>query len=113
VTLLQERMRTEITRVPAATRQVTEWVLSVDGALAAAVGAYMFTPRPTGSSPDLPSPGSRHVHWSRHPARRRIRVFARRAYLADRSWTTQVVSGTGLMILALAGVVIFAVIWIL
>jgi hypothetical protein len=40
-------------------------------------------------------------------------VFARRVYLADRSWTSQVVFGTGLMVLALAGAVIFAVIWIL
>jgi hypothetical protein len=39
--------------------------------------------------------------------------FARRVYFADRSWTSQVVFGTGLMVLALAGAVIFAVIWIL
>lgn len=41
MTLLQERMRTEITRTPVV-RHVTEWVTGVVGALAAAVGAYMY-----------------------------------------------------------------------
>jgi len=114
VTLLQERMRTEITRVPAATRHVTEWVLGVVGGLAAAVGAYMFYAPVNWFLAGLAEAwylgmfvGAGIVLAAA------FGVFARRAYLADRSWTSQVVWGTGLMVLALAGAVIFAVIWIL
>jgi hypothetical protein len=114
VTLLQERMRTEITRVPAATRHVTEWVLGIVGALAAAVGAYMFY------APANWFLGGLAESWyfgmfvgAGILLAIAFGVFARRVYLVDRSWTTQVVFGTGLMALALAGAVIFAVIWIL
>jgi hypothetical protein len=114
VTLLQERMRTEITRVPAATRHVTEWVLGIVGALAAAVGVYMFY------APANWFLGGLAESWyfgmfvgAGILLAIAFGVFARRVYLVDRSWTTQVVFGTGLMALALAGAVIFAVIWIL
>lgn len=114
MTLLQERMRTEITRVPAATRHVTEWVLGIVGALAAAVGVYMFY------APANWFLGGLAESWyfgmfvgAGILLAIAFGVFARRVYLVDRSWTTQVVFGTGLMALALAGAVIFAVIWIL
>jgi hypothetical protein len=114
VALLQERMRTEITRVPAATRHVTEWVLGIVGALAAAVGAYMFYAPANWFLTGLAEAwyfgmfvGAGILLASA------FGVFARRVYLVDRSWTSQVVFGTGLMALALAGAVIFAVIWIL
>jgi hypothetical protein len=114
VTLLQERTRTEITRVPAATRHVTEWVLGIVGALAAAVGVYMFY------APANWFLGGLAESWyfgmfvgAGILLAIAFGVFARRVYLVDRSWTTQVVFGTGLMALALAGAVIFAVIWIL
>ena len=114
MTLLQERMRTEITRVPAATRHVTEWVLGVVGVLAAAIGTYMFYAPANWVLAGLAESwylgmlvGAGIILAAA------FGVFARRAYLADRSWTAQVVFETGLTILALAGAVTFAVIWIL
>ena len=114
VSLLQERMRTEITRVPAATRHVTEWVLGVVGVVAAAVGAYLFY-----APANWVLAGQAEAWYLGMFVGAGILlaaafgVFARRMYLADRSWTTQVVFGTALMALALAGAVIFTVIWIL
>jgi hypothetical protein len=114
VTLLQERMRTEITRVPAATRHVTEWVLGIVGALAAAVGAYMFYAPANWFLAGLAEAWYFGMFVGAGILlATAFGVFARRMYLVDRSWTTQVVFGTGLMALALAGAVIFAVIWIL
>jgi hypothetical protein len=40
-------------------------------------------------------------------------VLARKAYLAHRDWTTMSIWATGLAIAALAGAVVFALIWIL
>lgn len=114
MTLLQERMRTEITRVPAATRHVTEWVLGIVGALAAAVGAYMFYAPANWFLAGLAEAWYFGMFVGAGILLAiAFGVFARRVYLVDRSWTTQVVFGTGLMALALAGAVIFAVIWIL
>jgi len=114
VTLLQERTRTEITRVPAATRHVTEWVLGIVGALAAAVGAYMFYAPANWFLAGLAEAWYFGMFVGAGILlAAAFGVFARRMYLADRSWTSQVVFGTGLMVLALAGAVIFAVIWIL
>ena len=114
VTLLQERMRTEITRVPAVTRHITEWVLGVVGVLAAAVGAYMFYAPANWVLAGLAESWylGMFVGAGLFLAAA-FGVFARRMYLADRSWTTQVVFSTGLMVLALAGAATFAVIWIL
>jgi hypothetical protein len=114
VTLLQERTRTEITRVPAASRHLTEWVLGIVGVVAAAVGVYMFYAPANWFLAGLAEAwylgmlvGAGVVLAAA------FGVFARRMYLADRSWTAQVIWGTGLMALALAGAVVFAVIWIL
>ena len=114
VTLLQERTRTEITRVPAASRHLSEWVLGVVGVLAAAVGAYMFYAPASWVLAGLAEAWylGMFVGAGLFLAAA-FGVFAQRMYLADRSWTSQVVFGTGLMVLALAGAVIFAVIWIL
>ena len=114
MTLLQERARTEITRVPVGTRHFTEWMLGVVGVLAAAVGAYMFYAPANWVLAGLAESwylgmfvGAGIVLAAA------FGVFARRMYLADRSWTAQVIFGTGLMALALVGAVIFAAIWIL
>jgi len=114
VTLLQERTRTEITRVPAATRHVFEWVLGIVGALAAAVGAYMFYAPANWFLAGLAEAWYFGMFVGAGILlATAFGVFARRVYLVDRSWTAQVVFGTGLMVLALAGAVVFAVIWIL
>jgi hypothetical protein len=114
VTLLQERMRTEITRVPAATRHVFEWVVGVVGVLAAAVGAYMFYAPANWVLAGLAESWYLGMFVGAGILlAAAFGVFARRMYLADRSWTAQVIWGTGLMALALAGAVVFTVIWIL
>lgn len=114
VTLLQERTRTEITRVPTATRHITEWVLGVVGALAAAVGAYMFYAPTSWVLAGLAESWYLGMFVGAGlMLAAAFGVFARRMYLVHRSWTTQVVFGTGLMALALAGAFLFAVIWIL
>ena len=114
MTLLQERTRTEITRVPAPTRHVTEWVVGIVGALAAAIGAYMFYAPANWFLAGLAEAWYFGMFVGAGILlATAFGVFARRVYLVDRSWTTQVVFGTGLMALALAGAVIFAVIWIL
>ena len=94
-------MRTEITRVPADTRHITEWVLGVVGVLAAAVGAYMFYVPANWVLAGLAESWylGMFVGAGLFLAAT-FGVFARRMYLADRSWTTQVVFGTGLMVLA-------------
>jgi predicted outer membrane lipoprotein len=114
VTLLQERMRTEITRVPAATRHVFEWVLGVVGVLAAAVGAYLFYAPANWVLAGLAEAWYFGMFVGADILlAAAFGVLARRVYLADRTWTTQVVLGTGLMVLELAGAVTCAVIWIL
>ena len=114
VTLLQERMRTEITRVPAATRHVFEWVLGIVGVLAAAVGAYLFYAPANWVLAGLADSWYFGVFVGADILlAAAFGVFARRVYLVDRTWTTKVVFGTGLMVLELAGAVTYAVIWIL
>lgn len=114
MTLLQERMRTEITRVPAATRHVFEWVLGIVGVLAAAVGAYLFYAPANWVLAGLADSWYFGVFVGADILlAAAFGVFARRVYLVDRTWTAKVVFGTGLMVLELAGAVTCAVIWIL
>jgi hypothetical protein len=114
VTLLQERTRTEISRVPAATSPVVEWVLGVGGVLAAAVGAYMFYAPANWFLAGLAEAWYLGVFVGADTLlAAAFGVFARRAYLVDRTWTTKVVFGTGLMVLELAGAVTCALVWIL
>ncbi len=113
MTLVQERKRTEITRVPTGARYFTEWTMGIVGALAAAVGAYMFYAPASWVFAGLAE------SWyfgffvgAGILLAAAFGVFARRVYLADRSWSTPAVFGTALSVLALAGAVFFAVIWI-
>jgi hypothetical protein len=114
MTLVQERKRTEITRVPATTHHFTEWTMGIVGAVAAAVGAYMFYAPANWVFAGLAESWYLGMFVGAGILlAAAFGVFARRVYLADRSWSTQVVFGTALMALALAGAVFFAVIWIL
>lgn len=113
VTLLQERARTEITRVPTASGHVAEWMLGIVGVVAAAVGAYMFYAPANWFLAGLAEAWYLGMFVGAGlTLAAAFGVFACRMYLADRSWTAQVAWATGLMALALAGVVVFAVIWI-
>jgi hypothetical protein len=106
-------MRTEITRVPPR-RHLTEWVLGVVGVVAAAVGAYMFyAPTDWVLSGLVEGWYLGMFTGAGVVLAAAFGVFARRAYLEDRSWTGQVIFGTGLMALALAGAITFIAIWIL
>jgi hypothetical protein len=113
VTLLQERMRTEITRVPVR-RHVIEWVMGVVGVLAAAVGAYMYYAPTDWFLADLVE------HWylgmftgAGILLAAAFGVLTRKVYLDDRGWTGQVIVNTALALAALAGAATIVVIWIL
>ena len=112
MTLVQERKRTEITRVPTGARYFTEWTMGIVGALAAAVGAYMFYAPASWVFAGLAE------SWyfgffvgAGILLAAAFGVFARRVYLADRSWSTPAVFGTALSVLALAGAVFCSVSW--
>jgi hypothetical protein len=114
VTLLQERVRTEITRTPVAVRHVTEWVLGIVGALAAFVGAYMYYAPTTWFWANLTEGWFLGMFVGAGVLlAAALGVFARKAYLAHRSWTDVAMFTTGLGIIALAAAVTFAVIWII
>ena len=113
VTLRQERLQAEVTPVRAA-RHTFEWVLGGAGVLLAAVGVYVFYAPPNWFL------AGRVDSWylgvfvgADILLAAAFGVFARRAYLVDRTWTDKVVFGTGLMVLELAGAVTCAVIGIL
>ena len=112
VTLLQERMRTEITRVPVR-RHVIEWVMGVVGIVAAAVGTYMYYAPTNWFLADL----AEHWYFGMFTGAgilltAAFGVFARKAYLDGRGWTTQATVSTVVALAALAGALTFAVIWI-
>lgn len=114
MTLLQERMRTEITRTPGVVRHVTEWVMGVVGALAAVAGAYLYYAPTNWFLADLAESWYLGMFIGAGVLlAAAFGVFAHKAYLGDRSWTGQAMFTTGLAIVALAGAVTFAVIWIL
>lgn len=112
MTLLLEQRRTEITRTPVM-RHVTEWVMGVEGVLAAAVGAYMFYAPTDWLLADL-AEGWYLGMWTAAGLflAAAFGVFARKAYLGDRSWTGWTMLATGLATAALAGAAIFTVIWV-
>lgn len=112
MTLLMEKERTEITRVPVKSH-FTEWVFGVIGAVAAAVGAYMYY----APSDWILSGLAEHWYFGMFTGAGVLLaiafgVFARKAFLEDRSYTTRVVTGLVLMVAALAAAVTFAIIWI-
>jgi hypothetical protein len=113
VTLLLEReKRTEITRTPV--RHVTEWVLGLAGVVAAAVGAWMYY---------VPTDwflGNLVEGWYLGMfAGAGLLLFAafavltRKAYVVHRDWTATAVWAAGFAIAALAGAVVFGLIWML
>ena len=113
MTLLSEKERTEITRVPVMSH-VIEWWLGVIGIVAAAVGVYMYYAPTDWILSDLVE------HWyfgmftgAGLLLTTAFGVFARKAFLGDRSWTVRVVTGLVLALLAFGGAVTFATIWII
>ena len=114
MTLLQERKRIEITRPTAPVTHFTEWMIGIVGVVAAAVGVYMYYAPANWVLANLAEAWYLGMFTGAGIVlATAFGVFARRAYLADRSWTTRVVFGTGLLVLALAGAMAFAAIWII
>jgi len=112
VTLLQERTRTEITRVPVR-RHIIEWVMGVVGVVAAAVGAYMYYAPTDWFMAGLVE------HWyfgmftgAGILLTAAFGVLGRKAYLDGHGWTMQATVSTVVALAALAGALTFAVIWI-
>lgn len=113
MTTLMERGTTEITRMPQRSR-VTEWVLGILGAVTAGVGVWMYY---------VPTDwflGGLAEGWYLGAfvgagllLAAAFGLFARRILQEDREWTIQSVMATGLAVLALAGAVVFGLVWIL
>ncbi|MGH8928356.1 MAG: hypothetical protein ACRDWH_08400, partial [Acidimicrobiia bacterium] len=110
-TLLQEQARREITRTPIR-HHVTEWVLGVIGALAAAVGAYLYY-----APADWFLAGVAEAWYlglfvgAGLFLATALGVLARKVFIEHQGWMIQSMVYTGLALLALAGAVFFAVIW--
>jgi hypothetical protein len=112
VTLLQEKLRTEITRTPVMSH-FTEWVFGVIGVMAAAVGAYMYY-APTNW---ILSGLVEHWYFGMFTGAGVLLaiafgVYARKAFLDDKRYSVRVVTGVVLAVAALAAAVTFALIWI-
>jgi hypothetical protein len=114
VTALREMPMTEITRMPTRRSYATEWVVGIVGVLAAGVGAWMYY---------VPADwflGGLAEGWyfgmfiaAGLLLAAAFGLFARRAYVEDQAWTTQVVLATALAIAGVAAAITFAVILIL
>ena len=114
MTALREMPMTEVTRMPVRRSHPTEWILGIAGALAAGVGAWMYY---------VPADwflGGLAEGWyfgmfiaAGLLLAVAFGLFARRMYVEDQAWTTQVVLATGLGLVALAGAITFAVILII
>ena len=114
VTALREVPMAEVTRMPTRRSQPTEWILGIVGVLAAGVGAWMYY---------VPADwflGGLAEGWyfgmfiaAGLLLAAAFGLFARRAYVEDQAWTTQVVLATALAIAGFAAVITFAVILIL
>lgn len=109
MTILQERPRMEVTRMPSRTF-FTEWVMGIVGALAAGIGAWMYY------VPNSWFLGGLVEGWpfgmfigAGMLLAVAFGIFARKAYRDDRGFTTQVTVTTMLALAALAGAVVFAV----
>jgi len=113
VTLLLERERTEITRTPVV-HHVTEWVAGVAGAVAAAVGAYVYYAQTDWFLGDVAESWAFGLFTGAGILlATAFGVFARKAYLEDRDMSGRVMVATVLSVAAIAGAVTFALIWIL
>lgn len=113
MTQVLERERTEITRTPIVSH-VTEWVTGVIGAVAAAIGAYLYY------APNDWFVGDVAEGWAFGLftgagvlLATAFGVFARKAYLEDKYLSGRVMVATVLSVAAIAGAVTFALIWIL
>jgi hypothetical protein len=114
VTALREMPMTEVTRMPARRSHLTEWVVGIVGVLAAGVGAWMYY---------VPADwflGGLAEGWyfgmfiaAGLLLATAFGLFARRVYVEDRAWTTQVVVATALALAGVAAAITFAVILII
>lgn len=113
MTLLQERPRTEATRTLTRSH-ITDWVMGIVGALAAGVGAWMYYVPTNWFLGGLVEgwPFGMFIGAGVLLAAG-FGLFARKAFLDDRAFTTRVTVGTVLALAALAGAVTFAVIFII
>jgi hypothetical protein len=113
VTLLMENERTEITRTPAV-RHVTQWVTGVMGAVAAAIGAYVYYAPTDWFLGDVAESWAFGLFTGAGILlATAFGVFARKAYLEDRYRSGRVMVATVLSVVAVAGAVTFALVWIL
>jgi hypothetical protein len=113
VTQVLERERTEITRTPVV-RHVTEWVTGVMGAMAAAIGAYVYYAPTDWFLGDVAESWAFGLFTGAGVLlATAFGVFARKAYLEDRDMSGRVMVATVLSVAAIAGAVTFALIWIL
>jgi hypothetical protein len=114
VTALREMPMTEVTRMPARRSHLTEWVLGIVGVLAAGVGAWMYY---------VPADwflGGLAEGWyfgmfiaAGLLLATAFGLFARRVFVEDGAWTTQVVLATALALAGAAAAITFAVILII
>jgi len=113
VTQVLERERTEITRTPVV-RHVTEWVTGVVGAVAAAIGAYVYYAPTDWFLGDVSESWAFGLFTGAGVLlATAFGVFARKAYVEDKYLSGRVTVATVLSIAAIAGAVTFALIWIL
>jgi hypothetical protein len=113
VTLTLERERTEITRAPVASH-VIEWVTGIVGAVAAAAGAYLYYAPTDWFLGDVAESWAFGLFTGAGILlATAFGVFARKVYLEDRYMSGRVMVATVLSVAAIAGAVIFALIWIL
>jgi hypothetical protein len=113
VTQVLERERTEITRIPVV-RHVTEWVTGVVGAVAAAIGAYLYYAPTDWFLGDVSESWAFGLFTGAGVLlATAFGVFARKAYVEDRYMSGRVMVATVLTVAAIAGAVTFALIWIL
>ena len=113
MTQVLERERTEITRIPVV-RHVTEWVTGVVGAVAAAIGAYVYYAPSDWFLGDISESWAFGLFTGAGVLlATAFGVFARKAYVEDSHMSGRVMVATVLTVAAIAGAVTFALIWIL
>jgi hypothetical protein len=113
VTQVLERERIEITRTPVV-RRATEWVAGVAGAVAAAVGAYVYYAPSDWFLGDVSESWAFGLFTGAGILlATAFGIFAYQAELEDRRWSGRVIVATALAIAAIAGAATFALIWIL
>lgn len=114
MTALIEKPMTEVTRMPVRRSHATEWVLGVVGAVVAGIGAWMYYVPTDWFLGGLVEgwPFAMFIGAGILLAAA-FGLFAWKAYQDDRGGTTAVVLGSLMALVALAGAITFAVIWII